>query len=118
MDKQKLLGILEGAVIIALGVLIAIFGFATVVDIYFGIVACVVGAALLGVSVYAMTKKELTFGLLGLGAILVAVGIGLLVHQLWHLFISKKIHNLRHLSVTYRHLISNFLSSLSYRARI
>ena len=82
MDKQKLLGILEGAAIVALGVLIAIFGFATVVDIYFGIVACVVGAALLGVSVYAMTKKELTFGLLGLGAILVAVGIGLLVHQL------------------------------------
>lgn len=82
MNKEKLLGILEGAVIIALGVLIAIFGFATVVDVYFGVVACVVGAALLGVSIYAMTKKELTFGLLGLGAILIAIGVGLLVHQL------------------------------------
>lgn len=82
MDKNKLLGILEGAVIIALGVLIAIFGFATVVDIYFGIVAIIVGAALLGVSIYSMIKKALTFGLLGLGTILIAIGIGLLVHQL------------------------------------
>lgn len=82
MSKNKLLGILEGAVIVALGVLIAIFGFATVVDIYFGIVAIVVGVALLGVSIYSMTKKELTFGLLGLGMILLAIGIGLLVHQL------------------------------------
>ena len=82
MNKNKLLGILEGAVIIALGVLIAIFGFATVVDIYFGIVAIIVGAALLGVSIYSMIKKTLTFGLLGLGTILIAIGIGLLVHQL------------------------------------
>ena len=82
MDKNKLLGILEGAVIITLGVLIAIFGFATVVDIYFGIVAIIVGAALLGVSIYSMIKKALTFGLLGLGTILIAIGIGLLVHQL------------------------------------
>ena len=82
MDKNKLLGILEGAVIITLGVLIAVFGFATVVDIYFGIVAIIVGAALLGVSIYSMIKKTLTFGLLGLGTILIAIGIGLLVHQL------------------------------------
>ena len=34
MSKNKLLGVVEGAIIVALGVLIAIFGFGAV-DLYF-----------------------------------------------------------------------------------
>lgn len=82
MNKNKLLNIIEGAVIVALGVLVAVFGGGEVVDIYFGISATVIGAALLGVSIYALVKKQLAFATLSLGAILIAIGVGLFTDYL------------------------------------
>ena len=82
MSKNKLLGIVEGAIIIALGVLIAIFGGGAVVDLYFAITCTVVGAVLLGVSIYAMVKNSLDVALLAVGCILIAIGVGLFTHYL------------------------------------
>ena len=83
MSKNKLIGIIEGAVIVALGVLVAIFGGGAVVDLYFAISATIVGAVLLGISVYAMAKNnDLDVGVLVLGSVLIAIGIGLFTHYL------------------------------------
>lgn len=81
MSKQKIFAIIEGAIIIALGVLIAIFGPVPVLDTYVGIVAIVLGVALLIASVvsYANNKTLLLPGL-ALGFILISVGIGLVVN--------------------------------------
>ena len=80
MTKQKLFAIIEGAIIIALGILIAIFGPVTVLDTYVGIVCLVLGVALLIASIvsYADTKTLALPGL-SLGFILISFGIGLLV---------------------------------------
>ena len=76
MSKNKLLGVIEGAIIVALGILIAIFGFGAV-DLYFAIASTVVGAALLGVSIYGMSKNSLDVGVLALSGVLIAIGVGL-----------------------------------------
>ena len=63
--NKKVLGILEGAVIIALGVLIAVFGGQAVLDIYFVILFLIAGVSLLVVACVGLAKtKELSFGLL------------------------------------------------------
>ena len=82
MNKNKLLGIIEGAVIVALGVLIAVFGGGAVVDLYFAITCTVVGATLLGISIYGMVKNTLDATLLALGSVLIAIGVGLFTHYL------------------------------------
>ena len=46
MKKEKLSKILSGVVLILLGILVAIFG-AGALDVYFGIIACIVGLCLL-----------------------------------------------------------------------
>ena len=81
MSKNKLLGVIEGAIIVALGVLIAIFGFGAV-DLYFAIASTVVGAALLGVSIYGMSKNSLDVGVLALSGVLIAIGVGLFTHYI------------------------------------
>ena len=81
MNNKKLLGVIEGAIIVALGVLIAIFGFGAV-DLYFAIASTVVGAALLGVSIYGMSKNSLDVGVLALSGVLIAIGVGLFTHYL------------------------------------
>ncbi len=80
MSKQKIFAIIEGAIIIAIGVLIAIFGPDTVLDTYFGIVAIVLGAALLlaNIVTFADTKAMLLPGVV-LGFVLISIGIGLVV---------------------------------------
>ena len=80
MSKQKIFAIIEGAIIIALGVLIAIYGPVAVLDTYVGIVCLVLGVALLiaHVVTYADTKALALPGL-ALGFILISTGIGLLV---------------------------------------
>ena len=81
MTKNKLLCVIEGAIIVALGVLIAIFGFGAV-DLYFAIASTVVGAALLGVSIYGMSKNSLDVGVLALSGVLIAIGVGLFTHYI------------------------------------
>ena len=81
MNNKKLLGVIEGAIIVALGVLIAIFGFGAV-DLYFAIASTVVGAALLGVSIYGMSKNSLDVGVLALSGVLIAIGVGLFTHYI------------------------------------
>lgn len=80
MNKDKLILILEGAVVVALGVLIAIFGLATVLDTYFGILACVGGVILGVISIVNIAKKKpLTLSIVALSCILITVGVGLLI---------------------------------------
>ena len=81
MSKNKLLGVIEGAIIVAFGILIAIFGFGAI-DLYFAIASTVVGAALLGVSIYGMSKNSLDVGVLALSGVLIAIGVGLFTHYI------------------------------------
>ena len=75
-EKNKTL--LSGIFCIVLGVLIAIFGGQTVLDIYFGIVALVSGLCLIAYGVYAMSKKQpVPSSSLILGSVLTAVGVTL-----------------------------------------
>ena len=80
MSKQKIFAIIEGAIIIALGVLIAIYGPVAVLDTYVGIVALVLGGALLIANIvsYADTKALALPGVI-LAFVLISVGIGLVV---------------------------------------
>lgn len=81
--KEKLAGILEAIVIIAFGIIIAVFGGGTALDLYFAIVALVAGAALLVVNVYTLLKaKELNFALTFLASALITIGIAILAKRL------------------------------------
>ena len=83
MKKEKLVGILEAIVIIAFGIIIAVFGGGTALDLYFAIVALVAGAVLLIVNVYTLVKaKELNFALTFLSAALITIGIAILAKGL------------------------------------
>ena len=83
MKKDKLTTMLSALLIIVLGVLVAIFGAAAVLNLYFGIAACVAGACLLAFSIVLMIRKELVppLGVVG-GAALVAIGVGLIVGKI------------------------------------
>ena len=81
MDKNnKIVRIVEGAVLLVLGVLIAIFGGQAVLDIYFGIIAIVGGAVLLGLTIYNIVKKlPVLLGNVAMGTILLTVGLALVI---------------------------------------
>ena len=57
MKKDKLSKILTFAVVIALGILIAIFG-TDAIDIYLGIVACIAGVVVLVDTIYLIPKNK------------------------------------------------------------
>ena len=81
--KEKLAGILEAIVIIAFGIIIAVFGGGTALDLYFAIIALVAGAVLLVVNVYTLIKaKELAFALTFLSCALIVVGVAILAQKL------------------------------------
>ena len=82
MDS-KITTIVKGAIIIALGVLVAIFGGAAVADTYFGVVFLVVGLAMIALGVVAIAKK-LPFPVATVvsGAVLVLLSIGLFTSNL------------------------------------
>lgn len=83
MKKEKLVGILEAIVIIAFGIIIAVFGGGTALDLYFAIVALVAGAVLLIVNIYSLVKvKELNFALTFLSSALITVGVAILAKGL------------------------------------
>lgn len=68
--------ILEGAVLVALGIIIAICGIGSAIDIYFGIVASVAGLVLVIVGFMELSKKD-AGGIsdLLLGSILLTIGV-------------------------------------------
>ena len=78
MSNEKLAAILEGVVFLAFGIIIAICGAGTAIDLYFGILCLVGGVACLFGTGYGISKKQpLSFHLLAMGAILLTVGIAL-----------------------------------------
>lgn len=78
MKKEQLTRIIIGAVIVVLGVLIAVFGAESVLDTFFGIAGCVAGGCLLGFGIYQIAKKqEINPMTIILGSVLLAVGITL-----------------------------------------
>lgn len=80
MKKEKLLAIIEGVIIAALGVLIAIFGGGAVLDTYIAIVCLVLGVAFAVVSIIAYANtRVLAFSNVFISAALIVLGIGLLV---------------------------------------
>lgn len=82
-NTNKIVNIIEAIVIIVLGVIIAIFGGGTALDIYFGIVAIVGGVALAAIAVYTLAKtKVLPFGTTFLSIALITVAITLFVNAL------------------------------------
>ena len=85
MSKEKLLKIIEAAVIVVLGVLVAIFGGGTVLDIYLAVVATVIGVAFLALSIVSLVnQKELPFGPLSVATICITFGVALFAKWLWH----------------------------------
>ena len=82
-NTNKIVNIIEAIVIIVLGVIIAIFGGGTALDIYFGIVAIVGGVALAAIAVYTLANtKVLPFGTTFLSIALITVAITLFVNAL------------------------------------
>lgn len=76
--KEKLFQVIEGIIIIALGIIIAVCGGGEALDIYFGIIALVGGVVLTAINVAMLVKtKALDFVALFLGTALIVVGIAL-----------------------------------------
>ena len=74
--NSKVAKVLEGAVLVVLGVLVAIYGGGTAVDIYFGIISLVAGLCLLALAVVGLSqKKALDVDGLLVGSILTTVGV-------------------------------------------
>ena len=80
MKKEKIIQVLLGIAIIVLGVLVAIYGPTSVLNLYFGIAACAVGGAYVIYGVFLLSKKLSVpaFAFVAGGA-LVSIGIGFLV---------------------------------------
>ena len=79
--KEKLFRIIEAIVIIVFGVIIAIFGGGTAIDLYFAIVCLVGGILLLVLDAVSFDKtKTLLFDVTFLSVALITVGSGLLAH--------------------------------------
>ena len=82
--KKELFGkVLCGLAIIALGVLIAFYGPAEVLNLYFGIVACSVGGAFVIYGIFLLSKRESvpSFAFISGGA-LIAIGVGFLAGRI------------------------------------
>jgi len=81
--KDKLMKVLEAVVIIALGIVVAVCGGGTALDLYFGIVAIIGGVALAALAIFTLVKtKVLPFGTTFLSVALITVAITLFVNAL------------------------------------
>ena len=77
--KEKYIRIIAAVVMIAMGVIIAVCGAGTALDIYFGIGCLVAGAVLVILNIISISKnKQITFGQLFVSTALVTIGISLL----------------------------------------
>ena len=78
MKNEKLVAILEGVIAIIFGILIAVVGVDTAVNVYFAILATVAGSLLLLFVFYLLIKaKKMPLGLTLLGGASLGLGIGL-----------------------------------------
>lgn len=77
--KEKYIRIIAAVVMIAMGVIVAVCGAGTALDIYFGIGCLVAGAVLVILNIISISKnKQITFGQLFVSTALVTIGISLL----------------------------------------
>ncbi len=74
--NNKVARVLEGAILVALGIIIAICGIGSAIDIYFGIVFSVAGACLIILGFMGLSKKDAE-GLsdLILGSVILTIGV-------------------------------------------
>ncbi|MBQ4254457.1 MAG: hypothetical protein II721_00465 [Bacilli bacterium] len=80
MNNQKVVGIVDGVILIVVGILIAIFGGQAVMNIYFGVAAIIAGVALLALQIYALIKNlPLSIGSFIASGALIAIAIALFV---------------------------------------
>ena len=77
MNKEKLLNVIEGIVLVVLGIMVAINGWGAM-DTYFGIVGIVSGAAMIVLALFTLSQtKALPFSILALGGVVLTLGIAL-----------------------------------------
>lgn len=82
-DNKKLITVLEGVITLTIGILIAIFGIQTVLDLYFGILFLVGGVVLLIIEFVRLVKSsKMLFTGLFMGTALTSIGACLLAHHL------------------------------------
>lgn len=83
MKKEKIVQVLLGIAIIALGILVAIYGPTSVLNLYFGIAGCAVGGAYIIYGMFLVSKKQSvpSFAFI-VGSALVSIGIGFLVERI------------------------------------
>lgn len=73
--NNKLVGVIEGILITALGVIMAIYGGGSALDVYFAIISLVAGVTLAVLAIIGLSKKgPLNFGLVILATIFIFVG--------------------------------------------
>ena len=81
--ENKITNIVRAAILIALGVLVAIYGGGAVADVYFAIVFLIVGIASLALAGVGIAKKlPFLAGYVLLGTVLITVSIALFTEQL------------------------------------
>ena len=79
--NKKLLTIIEGAVAITLGILIAVFGGVQTLGTYFGVLFIISGALAVALAFVALAKtKVLGYAGLFVGAALITLGTALFIH--------------------------------------
>lgn len=80
MKNEKLSKIFTFAVLIVLGILIAIFGTGAI-DVYLGIVACIAGVVVLADTLFLVSRKEKVVATpFVIASAFLAIGIALFVH--------------------------------------
>ena len=76
MKKEKLSSVIEGIIILVFGILIAVCGIDSTVNLYFGILFTIIGASALGVALTLFIKKApVTGALFFLSGIALSLGI-------------------------------------------
>ena len=82
MDN-KIANVLRGAFIVVLGILVAVCGVGTALDVYIGVVAIVAGVLLLAIGIFSAVKKmPLAVGCILLGAVLSTVAVAVFMKEL------------------------------------
>ena len=81
--NNKLASVLRGVLVVVLGILIAVCGIGTTINLYFGVVSIIAGVLLLLLAFYC-TAKRLPLALEGflLGPILITVAIAIFMEKL------------------------------------
>ena len=83
VKEQKIKAVIQGAIFLVLGILIAVFGIGSTMDIYLGVLAIISGTGLICFSCYLfLMKQPMALAPLGLGAALFGIAIGVFVKEI------------------------------------